>query len=486
MKRNSGKICIGLISLAVILTLPLIFFPHTAWTAQYTFTTLNHSAATNGTYAYGINNSGQVTGYYLVSSSDGWLHGHGFVYSGGVFTSLDVPSAVDTETHGINDSGQITGGYEDSSYHGQSFVYSGGVFTTLPDPSGYGPAAWGINNSAQVIGYYVYASAVHGFVYSNGLYTSLDVPSAAGGTFAFSINNSGQVAGYNNDSTGGYHGFVYSGGVFTTLDVPSALRTYAYGINDSGQVSGFYVDASAVRHGFVYSGGVFTTLDVPSARYTYANGINNSGQVTGYYWDGSGVYGFIATPVPEPSPPTAKCHDVTLAAGPTCTARASIDNGSYDPNGDPITVAQIPAGPYSLGTTPVTLTVTDSKNPSSQSQCTGTVTVQDKTSPAINMASVNPSALWPPNHKMVDVTVNYAATDNCGQPACKISGVTSNEPISSSDYSIVDAHHVKLSADRLGSGSGRIYTISIACTDASGNSSTQTMAVSVPHDQGKN
>ena len=112
--------------------------------------------------------------------------------------------------------------------------------------------------------------------------------------------------------------------------------------------------------------------------------------------------------------------------------------------------------------------------------------MHDKTSPVITMASVNPSVLWPPNHKMVDVTVNYTATDNCGQPACTISGVTSNEPISSSDYSIVDAHHVKLSADRLGSGNGRIYTISIACTDASGNSSTQTMAVSVPHDQGKN
>lgn len=134
----------------------------------------------------------------------------------------------------------------------------------------------------------------------------------------------------------------------------------------------------------------------------------------------------------------------------------------------------------------MTLTVADSKAPSSQSQCSGTVTVQDKTPPVITMTSVNPAVLWPANHKMVDVTVNYTATDNCGQPACKISGVTSNQPISSSDYSIVDVHHVKLSADRSGSGNGRMYTISTVCTDASGNSSTQTMGVSVPHDQGKN
>jgi hypothetical protein len=102
------------------------------------------------------------------------------------------------------------------------------------------------------------------------------------------------------------------------------------------------------------------------------------------------------------------------------------------------------------------------------------------------MASVNPSVFWPPNHKMVDVTVSYTSTDNCDQSTtCTISGVTSNELISSSDYSIVDAHHVTLRSERLGNGNGLIYTIAIACSDASGNSSDQAVAVTVPHDQGK-
>jgi hypothetical protein len=105
--------------------------------------------------------------------------------------------------------------------------------------------------------------------------------------------------------------------------------------------------------------------------------------------------------------------------------------------------------------------------------------------PVITSVSANPTVLWPANNKMVDVTVNYSATDDGGQPVCKISSVTSNEQLSGSDYSIADAHHIKLRATRLGGGNGRIYTITIRCTDTSGKSSDKTVNVSVPHDQGK-
>jgi hypothetical protein len=183
------------------------------------------------------------------------------------------------------------------------------------------------------------------------------------------------------------------------------------------------------------------------------------------------------------SPPVALCQNVTVSAGPACNANASIDNGSYSPSGGVITLAQSPAGPYPLDNTSVTLTVTDSNGTSSQ--CSGTVTVLDKTPPMITAASAKPSVLWPPNHKMVTVNVNYTAGDSCSESACQIVGVASNEPISRSDYEVVDAHHVKLRAERLGTGNDRIYTINISCTDLSGNSSSQTVTVSVPHDQGK-
>jgi len=99
--------------------------------------------------------------------------------------------------------------------------------------------------------------------------------------------------------------------------------------------------------------------------------------------------------------------------------------------------------------------------------------------------------LWPPNHKLVDVTINYGVSDDCDLPAainCSLS-VSSNEPVAGTgdgdtapDWIVVDAHTVRLRAERAGKGSGRIYTITITCTDSSGQSSTQRVTVGVPHD----
>jgi len=104
--------------------------------------------------------------------------------------------------------------------------------------------------------------------------------------------------------------------------------------------------------------------------------------------------------------------------------------------------------------------------------------------------SVDKPVLWPPNHTMQPVTVNYSAS-GCGSQVCTLS-VSSNEPVNgigdgntSPDWVVVDPHDVKLRAERSGKGSGRIYTITIKCTDVAGDVASSTATVTVPHDQSK-
>jgi N-acetylneuraminic acid mutarotase len=110
------------------------------------------------------------------------------------------------------------------------------------------------------------------------------------------------------------------------------------------------------------------------------------------------------------------------------------------------------------------------------------------------IASVTPSTgvLWPPNHKMVGVSVNVQATDNVGTPACTIQSVTSNEPIdglddgdTAPDWMVTGPFTLDLRAERGGKGVGRVYTITASCSDGAGNTSTGTTQVRVPHNQGK-
>ena len=50
--------------------------------------------------------------------------------------------------------------------------------------------------------------------------------------------------------------------------------------------------------------------------------------------------------------PVALCADVVVSAGANCQADASVNHGSFDPDNDPITILQVPPGPYPLEPTP--------------------------------------------------------------------------------------------------------------------------------------
>jgi hypothetical protein len=304
-----------------------------------------------------------------------------------------------------------------------------------------------------------------------------------------------------------------------------------------------------------------------------AEAINDSGQIAGLaVGPNNSEHVFLLTPIPNRAP-IAKCKAVVTSAGATCSAPASIDDGSYDPDSSTINVSQAPPGPYPLGDTLVLLTATDGED--GASFCRADVTVQDNTPPAVTcpaatsasanasckaaipnvlggvVASDNCSAaanlassqsvsagtlvglgttpidvtvtdasfnggvchtaftvldtsspslsatvgqpiLWTPSHELVNVGFSAATSDNCdAAPPVQVK-VYSNEPDQpagdadasfSPDARNVGSGTLRVRAERLQAGSGRVYLIAARATDSANNTSVSCATVVVPHDQ---
>jgi Tol biopolymer transport system component len=147
-----------------------------------------------------------------------------------------------------------------------------------------------------------------------------------------------------------------------------------------------------------------------------------------------------------------------------------------------------------LGNHEVTLTAFDGVNTTIGSIPIN-IQVVDTTLPTLSPVS-DKNILWPPNHKMVNVTITANARDNSGGLVTLSALVFSNEPqegLDSGDTSpdwttpIIDQVNgiitLQLRAERSGNGSGRVYTVVIRATDQSGNSSQAAVDIIVPHDQ---
>jgi hypothetical protein len=143
----------------------------------------------------------------------------------------------------------------------------------------------------------------------------------------------------------------------------------------------------------------------------------------------------------------------------------------------------------SEGTTTLTYFATD--NAGNVEQPKSLVIKIDKTPPVISGMPVPGCSLWPPNHKLVEVAVVTAADSLSGLALGSFVLVgTSNEPpqdparpeiVIAPDSS--GAFVLQLQADRLGAGTGRVYTLTATAADLAGNVTTLTATCVVPHDQ---
>jgi len=223
--------CFGLIAASQLLGQPVLFqCPGAAFTV-----------------AEGINNNGTVVGYYYAQGGPQ----HGFVYSGGTCTPLNIQGATNTAAMAINDSGTISGYYTDS------------------------------------------ASFFHGFLYTAaGATTVLDYPTTTSNTLAFDINNAGTNVLADENGTV----FLHSGTTYTQVILN---HTYAIGfkigINDSQNVVVGTVGTSQNPGCFIdaYPSGTSTAFSVPGASLTYCFDINNAGSIAGTYYTSQGEFAFV-------------------------------------------------------------------------------------------------------------------------------------------------------------------------------------------------
>ena len=193
--------------------------------------------------------------------------------------------------------------------------------------------------------------------------------------------------------------------------------------------------------------------------------------------------------VKDVQPPVVTCPaNVTKPNDPgLCGAIVNYPAATASDNcsGTTITYSKASGSFFDVGTTTVVVRASDGSN--NTATCSFTVTVNDVEPPVIHDLAATPPVLWPPNHKMRNVNVNYTSTDNCPGPiTCQITAI-SDEPENGTgdgdaapDWEIIDDHHIKLRAERAGNGDGRVYTVTVSCTDQHGNTGTGTKTVLVP------
>jgi len=171
--------------------------------------------------------------------------------------------------------------------------------------------------------------------------------------------------------------------------------------------------------------------------------------------------------------------EATSAAGAVVTFTATAEGAD-----GPVTCTPPSGSTFALGTTTVNCSATNAAGTSTGSF---TVTVRDTTAPTIvNIDGTPREVLWPNNHKMSDITVLVQATDAVdAHPTAKVISITSDQPVNdggdgdtSPDWAITGDLTIQLRSERT-SGIDRHYTITVEVKDASGNTSTGTLIISV-------
>jgi probable HAF family extracellular repeat protein len=100
----------------------------------------------------------------------------------------------------------------------------------------------------------------------------------------------------------------------------------------------------------------------------------------------------------------------------------------------------------------------------------------DTTAPTITALSATPWEIWPPNGKLVAVTVQVSATDNVdASPSCALTSITG---VPSSYFTVTGPLSASVRAEK-----GAVYELHVACSDRAGNTAQAVTLVVATKDQ---
>jgi probable HAF family extracellular repeat protein len=185
------------------------------------------------------------------------------------------------------------------------------------------------------------------------------------------------------------------------------------------------------------------------------------------------------TIVSTPAPITVSANAAGKATVPSVVGQVVASDNCTPPNQLVITQSPAAGTVVGLGQSSITVTVKDAAGNSATTAVS--FRVVDTTPPVIQSVTATPNVLSPANGKPVAVTVAVSASDNCDpSPVSKITSVACNAPTAAGDIKITGNLTVSLVASKGPSATTKIYTITVSTTDASGNSSTATVTVTVP------
>lgn len=205
-----------------------------------------------GCEAFGINDSGQVVGVAPASGSGRYA----VLWESGLRTYLPT-FGREAEAFDINENGLIVGMAVINIY-GPNWpvLWSGedheilnlGDFGTNPDAEDRGGRAYAINNLNQVVGcargnFDEFGRGYHAFLWQDNVMTDLGELSAQTSSVALDINNAGQIVGYSYSKVPPYgnHAILWEKGALIDLNtridpIPGWMLAEARAINDRGQI----------------------------------------------------------------------------------------------------------------------------------------------------------------------------------------------------------------------------------------------------------